>query len=177
MSPVGHSLVGLAFAALALPRNSNWKWRLGLPIVFVAIANLPDWPLPGWGHQRYNISHSVFVNIGLIGLILTLHQLKPKISFRCLLLGAGAWLSHLLLDSFYNHGQGIAIYWPVSKSSLNFSMPWFNTLDVSQSVFARHNLSVFAIEFVAYLPVLIIALAIGTLIRRKLKDPHDVASV
>ena len=83
-----------------------------------------------------------------------------------MVLGSAAWLSHLLLDSFYNHGRGIAIYWPFSDGRLNFSMPWFNTLDLSQSAISQHNLTVYWIEFVAYLLVLIIAIVIGTMVRR-----------
>ncbi len=175
MSPVGHSLVGLAFAAVALPASRDWKWQIGLPIAFVALANLPDWPIPNWGHDRYDISHSIYVNFALVAigcfLVWLIPNLKTIVTWPCILLGAAAWLSHLLLDSFYNHGRGVAIYWPLSDGRLNFSIPWFNNLDLSQSVISRHNMYVYGIEFAAYLPVLIIALAIGTMIRR-----HSVVS-
>jgi membrane-bound metal-dependent hydrolase YbcI (DUF457 family) len=170
MSPVGHSIIGLAFAAVALPPARGRKWQIGLAVAFVAIANLPDWPIPNWGHDRYDISHSIYVNLILIVLAVSvwwaIPLFKSSVRFRCMLLGAGAWLSHLLLDSFYNHGQGIAIFWPFSDGRLNLSIPWFNTLDLTQSAISRHNLSVYLIEFVAYLPVLIIAIIIGTTVRR-----------
>jgi membrane-bound metal-dependent hydrolase YbcI (DUF457 family) len=131
MSPVGHSLIGLSFAAVALPSVRGRNRQIGLAIAFVAIANLPDWPIPNWGHDRYDISHSFFVNLMLIVLAVSLWRaiplFKSTIPFRCMLLGAGAWLSHLVLDSFYNHGQGIAIFWPFSDGRINFPIPWFNT--------------------------------------------------
>lgn len=171
MSPVGHSLVGLAFATVAMAPSRSVKWRVALAIVFVALANLPDWPIPRWGHDRYDISHSVFVNLTLIVLGLVfwakVARFRSSIPFRCYLLGAGAWLSHLLLDSFYNHGHGVAICWPVSEARLNFSMPWFDTLELSESVISPHNLSVYAIEFLAYSPVLMITVLAVKLIQRR----------
>ena len=84
-----------------------------------------------------------------------------------MLLGAGAWLSHLLLDSFYNHDHGVAIYWPFSDGRFNLAIPWFNTLDLSQSSISQHNLSVYTIELAAFLPVLIMSVVIGTIARQK----------
>jgi len=145
MSPVGHSLVGLAFSAVILPRIRPGKWRIGLPLCFIALANLPDWPLPNWGHDRYDISHSVYVNVLLIALVAvawrSISRFRASVRPLCFFFGAGAWLSHLLLDSFYNHGNGIGIFWPFSNRQLNFAMPWFNTLDLSQSPISKHNLS------------------------------------
>lgn len=164
MSPVGHSMVGLGFAVIAMPALPSRTSRLVLAALFVAIANLPDWPIPGWGHDQYRISHSVFVNLILIGIVWSVlcsdYSFRRSISNRCFALGGGAWLSHLVLDSFYNHGNGIAIYWPISKARLNLAMPRFNNLDLSQSIISQHNLSVFALEFIAFLPLLAVVLII-----------------
>ena len=171
MSPVGHSLVGLSLAAIAMPPSRGRFWKTGLLVSFVALANLPDWPIANWGHDRYDISHSIFVNISLIGLTtlvwLITPRLKSSLPLPCFLLALSAWLSHLLLDSFYNHGLGIAIYWPFSDGRLNFAMPWFNTLDLSQSITSQHNLYVYFIEFIAYGPVLILALVVGKILNRE----------
>ena len=70
--------------------------------------------------------------------------------------GSFAWLSHLLLDSFYNHGKGIAIYWPFSNARLALPIPWF---DVGAGSLA-HLLQVFLIEFISYIPFLLLALLI-----------------
>jgi len=154
MTPIGHSLMGLSFAAFAVPvsgKASILNWRsFGIACAFVALANLPDWPLPNWGHDRYDISHSVFVNLGLIGLAIMLAKV-----------------------TFYNHGQGIGLFWPVSKQKLSLALPWFENWDLSQPVTAPDNLSVFGIEFLAYFPVLLVALFVSF----KLRGPgyHDEA--
>ena len=50
---MGHSLVGLSLATLAtLPRRSSKRQWFGGVCIFVALANLPDWPIPNWGHDR-----------------------------------------------------------------------------------------------------------------------------
>ena len=171
MSPIGHSLVGLAFASIAISPSCSRIKKVCMPIVFVALANLPDWPIPNWGHDRYDISHSIYVNIALIFLLIFCWSFSPKVrsnlQLRYVLLGGAAWLSHLLLDSFYNHGNGIGVYWPFSDAHLNLSMPWFNTLDLSQSVFGTHNLSVYATEFVAYFPLLLLAIAFSYITRSR----------
>jgi hypothetical protein len=171
MSPVGHSLVGLSLASLAIPAMWSRRQKLLIAVVFVALANLPDWPIPAWGHDRYAISHSLFVNIALIGVVALLWSFVPRlralIPLRCLLLGAAGWLSHLVLDSLYNHGRGIAIFWPLSDGRLRMPIRWFSTLDVSQSAFSQHNLSVFAIELLAFAPVLVFAVLIAGVVRRR----------
>ena len=175
MTPMGHSLIGLSFASLALstPKNAtNHRWRnCGVALTFVALANLPDWPLPNWGHDRYDVSHSIFVNAGLICTVIavmkTLATGKWFSQPRFLMLAAMAWLSHLLLDSFYNHGRGIAIYWPVSSQRLNLAIPWFSNWDLSQPVTSPDNLSVFGIEFLAYTPILLGSLLVSYKIRNR----------
>jgi len=181
MTPIGHSLIGLFFAAFAVPSKgkasiSGWP-SVGIACAFVALANLPDWPLPNWGHDRYDISHSVFVNIGLIGLVVVLTKVfanQTRLSQnRFLTLAAMAWLSHLLLDTFYNHGEGLGLLWPVSKQRLSLAMPWFENWDLSQPVMSPDNLSVFGIEFLAYFPILLAALFVSYKLRRR--DGNDEA--
>ena len=148
----------------------------GIAFMFVALANLPDWPLPGWGHDSYDISHSVFVNIALICVAVFAVKILASSKWfgrgRFLSLAALAWLSHLLLDSFYNHGQGIAIYWPVSTCKLNLAMPWFGNWDLSQSVLSTHNLSVFGIEFIAYSPILLAAIVLSNKVSKR-REPNE----
>ena len=169
MTPIGHSMMGLTFAAFALPVEGKTTNRIlrsgGIAFAFVALANLPDWPLPGWGHDQYHISHSVFVNAGLICVAIAMARLFATNtrygSWRFLSLAAMAWLSHLLLDSFYNHGRGIAIFWPVSSGRLKLPIPWFGNWDLKQSIVSRDNLTVFGIEFIAYAPILLAAILIS----------------
>lgn len=171
MSPVGHSLVGLAFAAVAFPSIRSRKWKVVAAIAFVALASLPDWPLPNWGHDKYKVSHSIFVNVALISILIAawflISRVKAAIPLPVVLLGSGAWLSHLLLDTFYNHGIGLKIYWPFSEARLNLAIPWFNVIDVKQSILSQHNLSVYGIEFIAYTPILLLTIFATNFFRRK----------
>jgi membrane-bound metal-dependent hydrolase YbcI (DUF457 family) len=83
---------------------------------------------------------------------------QNTVTYAMIIGGLLAWLSHFVLDSFYNHGLGIAIYWPISDAVLNLPIPWFNTLDPSISLLSKFNLSVFGVEFLFYFPVFLTAL-------------------
>lgn len=155
MTPVGHCLIGASIALFAIPQGSSPKRRILTISAFLFLANVPDIKLPGWGHDRYDISHSIF-SIGTMGAILVaLTLFSPAIRRRIgglqvSLLGALAMLSHLLLDSMYNHGKGIAIFWPVSDARLNLALPWFATLKTSLPAITAHSVRVMAIELVFY---------------------------
>jgi len=138
--------------------------------VFAMLADIPDFPLPGWGHYEYRVSHSIFVNGGLIAIVLLgLAAARMgkglRISKRVVAGGVVAWLSHFLLDSMYNHGHGIAIYWPLAPGSLVLPVPWFSTLEHSPPPLNAHTLCVFAIELVCYS----LLLGVVLLARRALK--------
>lgn len=171
MSPVGHSIFGLTLAALALPCAQRRRSRLILFSVlaaFVALASLPDWPLPYWGHDRYRISHSLFVNLALITLVtLAWRLIKPlhrTISPRIFAFGALAWMSHLLLDTFYAHGQGLAMFWPFFETRISMPIPWFQVLNTNVPMWTTRNLSVFGYEALVYTPLLLVALAVRFII-------------
>ena len=66
MTPVGHSLAGLTVGCAVLPRDLSPSVRAANLAAFVVLANAPDLPFPGWGHARYDISHSVFVTTAAI---------------------------------------------------------------------------------------------------------------
>ena len=174
-------MMGLAFAAFALPVDRKPTDRIlrtgGIAFAFVALANLPDWPLPGWGHDQYRVSHSLFVNGGLIVLAIVAARIFASKawygSWRFLGLAAMAWLSHLLLDSFYSHGRGIVILWPISNGRLKFPIPWFENFDLSQSVFSQFNLTVFGIEFVSYTPILLAAIFVSYRLRRQRRNSQN----
>ncbi len=158
MTPVGHSLMGVTIAVVCLPSKlSKTASFLGLTN-FVVLANLPDAPLPGWGHDRYGISHSVFVNVALIaGLVLVLRRAWPRL-WRVFAGGAVAWLSHLLLDTLYNHGRGLAMFWPMSQARLVLPVPWFSILHDFPPSLNSHNLRVFGVEILVYGALLGVAL-------------------
>lgn len=133
MTPIGHSLAGLSFAVLGAPLGMSRARKAAFAAAFVVLPNLPDLPVRGWGHDDYVVSHSLIVNLVLAAVCVRILVSVPVAWRACgglrgVLCGVLAWQSHFLLDSFYNHGKGVAIYWPVSKARLDLAMPWFRTL-------------------------------------------------
>jgi membrane-bound metal-dependent hydrolase YbcI (DUF457 family) len=161
MTFVGHSLMGASLAQAAVPANASWKQWLLIVNIYVLLAFFPDLPLPGWGHSRYFFSHSLFVNLILIIPLACLacyyRSSKGVVSYPLVAGAIVAWLSHFPLDALYNHGQGVAIYWPFSKAVLNLPLPWFTTLDMRQPLNAVHNTRVFLVEALFYLPLFVAA--------------------
>ena len=177
MTFVGHSLTGAAFAMLAMPRHSSRKSKAVIVTCYLLVANLPDYQLPFWGHERYHISHSVFVNLLLILPLALVLCLWPRArqrtgGVRVIALGAVAWLSHLVLDSFYNHGLGIAIFWPVSSARLALPMPWFSTLRQPLPHVDAHALRVYAIELAFYGGIFVLATALRRILHPR-SAPDD----
>jgi membrane-bound metal-dependent hydrolase YbcI (DUF457 family) len=135
MTSIGHCLMGLSFGVACLPSREASRSRTSLHLAaFAVAANIPDLPLPGWGHDRYDISHSLFVN-GLAMLVLAgafaIFAAARRLAggWTVLLMGCAAWLSHFFLDATYNHGHGLAVLWPFSEGRLVLSLPWFSTLN------------------------------------------------
>lgn len=155
MTLVGHGLTGAALGLLATPRDASRPRALACLLVFAALANVPDMPLPYWGHDRYEVSHSLFVLLGLmvvIGPVLWRWRRANELvgGPRTILLGAAALGSHLLLDSLYNHGKGVAIFWPVSAARLDLALPWFSTAHGPLWRPDLHLLRIMAVELVFY---------------------------
>ncbi len=165
MTTVGHSLAGLSIAALTLPKGRSLLWYLLVGHLFIFFANVPDFPLPGWGHASYQVSHSIFVTMLLastLGLLMFIPGFNSRVGFRVLVLWSLTWLSHMVLDSMYNHGLGIGVFWPFSDAHLVLPVPWFETL--SWPPVTEHNRNVFATELAFYGTLLIVCL----LLRRRL---------
>lgn len=130
---------------------------------FVVLANLPDAPLPGWGHDRYLVSHSLFVNGAIIAVLMlglsVWHVARDRIGGLQVMVGSAmAWLSHMLLDSFYNHGRGIAIFWPFGLGRLALPIPWFSTLGGFPPSLDAHTVYVCVVELLCYGPLLVLAM-------------------
>ena len=151
MTTVGHSLTGISIAVLSLPRGKSLLWYLVVGHFYVFFANAPDFPLPGWGHDSYQVSHSIFLTAllaSLLALLLLLPRIGEQLGKRVIITWAAAWFSHMLLDSMYNHGQGIGIFWPLSNAHLVLPLPWFETLTWPPKT--QQNLQVFLIELGFY---------------------------
>jgi len=163
MTTVGHSLMGMSLGLLCMPRfakpSRRWIFLLG----FAALGNVPDAYFLHSGPHSYGVRHSLFVNLSVIAavwlaIVLAAKFARRALPLRIMLFGMAAWLSHLLLDSFYNHGKGVGVCWPLGPGRLNLPIPWFSTL---RGGWARdmHTLRVVAIEAAAYGGLLLICLA------------------
>jgi hypothetical protein len=174
MTFVGHSLVGASLAQMAIPAGASWKRWMFIVNLYVLLAFIPDLPLPGWGHACYFFSHSLFVNlllmVPMVGIGCTVRHWRRGVSYALIAGAAAAWLSHFPLDAMYNHGRGVAIYWPFSAAVLNLPLPWFDTLDMRQPLTAAANARVFMVEALVYLPLLGGAL-VGRHIWRRRRKP------
>jgi len=151
VTTVGHSLTGLSLAVLTLPRRQSRRWYVLTGLLFVFFSNVPDFPLPGWGHSSYQVSHSVVVTLllaSLLALLLLWPTFHAHVGGRVIVAWSAAWLSHMVLDSMYAHGRGIAILWPFSDVHLTMAVPWFETLFLPSP--SEHDLRVFAIEAMVY---------------------------
>jgi membrane-bound metal-dependent hydrolase YbcI (DUF457 family) len=167
MTQVGHTLMGTALGILSLPPHASPGRKVGYLAAFALLANLPDLPLPYWGHDRYDVSHSLFVNLLLSLLAVALCAWQPGIRQRVggpavLVTGVLAWLSHLLLDAFYNHGHGVAIFWPFSPASLALPIPWFSVVPSIPPITTAH-LREYGAEFASYFP-----LTVGVYVLRRM---------
>ena len=161
MTQVGHALTGAAIGVLCLPPHLSKRAAGGYLVAFALLANVPDFGFKNWGHDRYDISHSVFANLLIILALAAVFWLLPvvraRIGRRVFLGGAASWLSHLLLDSFYNHGLGVAIFWPFSTTRLALPIPWLSVLN-SPLPITWQAVQVWAIELVSFLPLLLLAI-------------------
>ncbi len=171
MTQVGHSLVAVTIGVVTVPQTAPARVKSLYYAVLVVLANVPDFPVAGWGHDAYHVSHSIFVNLALIVLCLSVGVLAWRlrhrvVRWRVVLGGVAAWLSHLLLDSMYNHGRGVAIFWPFSDARLALPVPWFSTVRNPRPFTDWQTLQVAVIEFVSYGALLGAVLLVQRFIRR-----------
>lgn len=172
MTPVGHTLTGLTIAVLATPREWSLHSRVSTMAAIVLLANAPDFPFPGWGHDRYHISHSIIVTtvgVLVVGLVVRLLVGARTLPLRLYVAGGLAWYSHLLLDTMYNYDKGLAMYWPLSPGRLSLAVPWFSVMD-RHHLWSTHNLQVWAIEAAVYGTVFA-AVCYGRYLTRPKKTP------
>jgi membrane-bound metal-dependent hydrolase YbcI (DUF457 family) len=160
MTPIGHTLTGLTIGYLAIPRATPIKPKMLLLAAFAIAASVPDLPLPFWGHFRYEISHNIFsTTLGVLLLELVLvwrFRGREPVGWRVMLGLALAWYSHLLLDSMYNHGYGVAMFLPLSEQSFALPVPWLARGD-REHIFSLHNVMVAVYEVLTFAPLVVMA--------------------
>ncbi len=166
--------MGVTIAVIVMPGGFSARRKVGTIGAFILLANTPDLPFPGWGHDRYDISHSLFTTGVLSGLLAAAFLLVGRLKewaggVRIVWGGVAAWVSHLLLDTTYNHGHGLKVFWPFSDASVALTLPWFETLKVSLPTITAHSLRVMGIELLFYGSVLLVVL----LIRWISKGAHE----
>jgi membrane-bound metal-dependent hydrolase YbcI (DUF457 family) len=171
MSPVGHSLTGLAIGYAVLPVEQPLRKKLPILVVFALLASGPDFLFWGWGRVRYDISHSIFTALLIVlALGAFFWYLVPRVPLAVLIGGTLAWYSHFLLDTLYNHGKGLAMFWPISERSLAWPVSWFSHMTLNP-LLSAHNLRAFATEGIVYGTLLVIVIAIKHLFATKKPTP------
>jgi membrane-bound metal-dependent hydrolase YbcI (DUF457 family) len=163
LTPIGHTLTGLAIGYLAIPRETPIKQKTSLLAAFAVLASVPDLPFPYWGHSDYEVSHGLFmttIGTGIMAAFLWFRfRGRPPITLGVMLAMALAWYSHLLLDSLYNHAIGLQIYWPFSKGRIAFPVPWL-TPGNKYDIFSMHNVKVALYEIATFAPLLLLAVVV-----------------
>ena len=149
---------------LCEPKGVTGRHRLVYYLAFVLFASVPDFRLENWGHHRYDVSHSVFVNLLIIGIGVVFLSLCGAVrtsigGWKVVVGEAIAWLSQLLLDSFYNHGRGIGIFWPFSSARLALPIPWFTAVTPDLRLTAQAARE-YLTELVFYSALLLVAIGL-----------------
>jgi membrane-bound metal-dependent hydrolase YbcI (DUF457 family) len=160
LTPIGHTLTGLAIGYLAIPRDTPRKQKAMLLGAFALAASAPDLPFPYWGHSWVEMSHGfVSATVGIILLWLVLwmwfHGKKPV--NLGVMIGLGlAWYSHILLDSMYNHAWGVPCLWPISEARLRLPISWLSSGNRAD-ILSMHNVKVAVFEIITFGPLLMLS--------------------
>ena len=163
MTPIGHTITGLAIGYATIPRDTPPKQKAWLLAAFALLGSAPDLPLPYWGHGRYFYSHSLFATgLGVLTLEAILawrFRCRPPVGVSVMIGMAIAWFSHILLDSLYNHAIGMHIYWPFSDAKFALPLPWLSIGD-RNNILSLHNVKVALLEILTFGPLLLLAIIV-----------------
>jgi hypothetical protein len=158
MTFVGHSLVGLGFAAAASPKEGR-KHAVSTAVLFVLFANFPDF---AFRIIPYYESHNLItVLVILTFATLWFWRIRRRgcaAEWKLVLLGNLAVLSHLLLDTFYNHGKGLILFWPFSDVRTAFPIPWLAVMQAPFFPINEGHVRIWLLEFVTFAPFLFLIL-------------------
>src|ERR1700704_2361231 len=129
-SPIGHALAGIAVAwgTDLIPGNRAWRtapsaasWYRragnGLTLTCALLAAAPDLDL-FFGRFHRTMTHS-FLSVAIValvaGIVAARVPLPPRAMTRVIVMCAGAWATHLLLDwlsADQSTPRGIQLFWP-----------------------------------------------------------------
>jgi VanZ family protein len=192
MTLVGHMLTGTAIGVVAMPEYQGTRQKTAFLLAFALLATVPDWPFRSWGHIKYYVSHSIFTNLLLIGLGWIIFYFLPRIwrkpsiksenwelSWQLMLGGSLAWLSHLLLDTFYNHKKGLAMFWPFSDARIALPVPWLAVVSRPFLPVSAVNLRILLLDFLTFFPLVLVAIIIRKALIQKsgsnsMRQPIDL---
>ena len=160
MTSLGHTLVGVSIAMLCTPAKYDMRRRMMVISAVILIASLPDWPIPGWGHQHLDISHSIIVNMALLLCLLVaagwrtgkMLQQNRKLVVGIII----AWMSHFLLDTLYGDSS-LHMLWPVSEVGVSLPVPWLKTMPHVPPPFDQSIMTIFLFETMTFLPLVLVA--------------------
>ena len=176
MTPFGHTLVGLTIGYTAIPRAVPPRQKLYCLAAFALLANLPDLPLPFWGHPHAYASHSIAVclmgSVVFGGLLLWRYRGRFPFMPRIILAGSLAWLSHMILDAMYSWGVGLPIAWPFGRARLALPVSWLHIANKSH-VFSMHNFRVAIYEVLTFGPPLLAVLLAKHIYGRAKAPAHE----
>lgn len=170
MTPIGHTLTGLAIGYTAIPRDTPPQLKIRCLAAFALLASLPDLPLPFWGHAYLDVSHSLVsctVGVLVIGSLL-LWKYRGRFPFTPTMIFAGAlcWYSHMVLDAMYSWGVGLPIAWPFGMVRLALPVPWLH-IATKHHVLSMHNVWVVIYEIATFGPLLVLAVLLKHCLPRK----------
>lgn len=170
MTGVGHSLIGISIGVLGMPGRWSLPAKAAWLAIAACLANVPDLPLPCWGHDRYEISHSLPVLAALAAFAALLLAARPTLrrrfgGWRVPAAATAAWASHIVLDSLYSHGRGLRVLWPLSPWRLAMPIPWLHNMH--RGMIDGWLLRVAAIEVATFGPVLIACVLIRRALTRR----------
>lgn len=168
-TPIGHSLLGLAFFNGLKPRYCRW-WI----VAFIVAANFPDLDfLPGWFIGQPNAFHhgpshslAAVILVGLLCAMIFAWMQHGNFWLHLLVFGS-VGLSHLVLDYFTLDTAppfGAPLFWPISEQYFIAPVPLFSDVyrgGTSDTFFSdllvAHNGRTIAREILLLAPVAVLA--------------------
>jgi membrane-bound metal-dependent hydrolase YbcI (DUF457 family) len=176
MTFVGHSLVGLSFAAAGAPELRRKRF-LVTAALFVLFANFPDLAFRIIPYYESHTLVTVLVILGAAAAVMGICRRREMLAEgQLILLGNLAVISHLLLDTFYNHGQGLMLFWPLSDSRQAFPIPWLSVLKPPLFPVTERHVKVWLLEFATFAPLLMLVL-LGRYVAGIVRQPTAAAQI